>query len=284
MHIKAMEDPIPRGQVCEKILRALPKWFGIESAILDYIKDVRSMETWVALEGSETIGFLSICKHSSATAEIHVMGILPEYHGRKIGNDLILTAEKNLRLQGFRYLTVKTLSASKPNKEYDQTRRFYLRYGFSPLEEFKTLWGESNPCLMLIKSIETDCDVGIKTNVQIVEQFWHHISMQDWDKAKFFLHTNFTALWPQSKERISSAENYININRNYPGNHKVQLLHIFPFQNKTYTTVWITADTGQNTFANSIFQMEDGKIIHLEEYWAEPYPAPEWRNRWVENY
>ena len=101
MQIKTLEDPLQRRQVCEKILRALPKWFGIETAILDYINDVSAMETWVVTQGSEAIGFVSINKHSSDTAEIHVMGILPAFHGRKIGNDLILTAEENLRSQGF---------------------------------------------------------------------------------------------------------------------------------------------------------------------------------------
>ena len=34
---------------------------------------------------------------------------------------------------------------------YDKTRKFYLKYGFTPVEEFKSLWGEHNPCLMMVK-------------------------------------------------------------------------------------------------------------------------------------
>ena len=153
MQIRLLEDPLQRSQVCEKVLRALPLWFGIESSILDYIKNVQTMQTWIVDDSSTAVGFLSINKHNPFTSEIYVMGILPEFHGRKIGYQLIRAAEISLAVQNFKFLTVKTLSESKPNKEYAQTRRFYLRYGFFPVEEFKTLWGEANPCLLLIKNI-----------------------------------------------------------------------------------------------------------------------------------
>ncbi|MES2803634.1 MAG: GNAT family N-acetyltransferase [Bdellovibrionota bacterium] len=159
MKIIQIHDPKEKSRICEKILRALPQWFGIESAILDYIKDVQAMETWVATD-SETIGFISINKHNQHTSEIHVMGLLPDYHGKKIGYELIRLVEESLVAQGFKFLTVKTLSEKHPDKNYDKTRKFYLKYGFTPIEEFKNLWGEHNPCLMMIKNLEpktTDC-------------------------------------------------------------------------------------------------------------------------------
>lgn len=156
MKIHKIEDPIKKSEICEKILRSLPQWFGIESAILDYIKDVQNMDTWVVTNvnsDTDTLGFISINKHNKYTAEVHVMGVLPNYHGKKIGAELICVAEESLVAQGFKFLTVKTLSEKRPDVNYDKTRQFYLKYGFIPIEEFKTLWGEHNPCLMLIKSL-----------------------------------------------------------------------------------------------------------------------------------
>lgn len=152
MQINKIEDTREKGRVCESILRSLSQWFGIESSILEYIKDVGEMETWAAVD-SNAVGFISIKKHNGQTAEIHVMGLLPEFHGRKIGSDLIRAAEGSLISQGFKFLTVKTLSGSHPDVNYDRTRRFYLKCGFTPVEEFKTLWGEHNPCLMMVKSL-----------------------------------------------------------------------------------------------------------------------------------
>jgi GNAT superfamily N-acetyltransferase len=151
MKIIKIDDSNLKSQICDSVLRSLPLWFGIESAIIDYIQDVKRMDTWVAYVDNVAIGFASINKHFSESAEIHVMGIIPEYHRQGLGRQLIEAIEKDLHEKGFKFLTVKTLSESRPNKEYDLTRSFYLKNGFIPLEEFKTLWGESNPCLFLVK-------------------------------------------------------------------------------------------------------------------------------------
>ncbi len=153
MKIEKIIDPNTKSETCNSILRSLPLWFGLEHAIVDYIKDVGSMETWGVFENDVAIGFASINKHFAKSAEIHVMGIRQEFHRRGIGKQLVQLIEKDLRAEGIQFFTVKTLSESKPNKEYDQTRNFYLKAGFTPLEEFKTLWGEDNPCLLLVKNL-----------------------------------------------------------------------------------------------------------------------------------
>ena len=153
MKLIKITDPNLKSEICNSILRSLPLWFGIEAAIVDYVNDVQSMETWAVHEGDFAIGFASINKHFSKSAEIHVMGIRQEFHRKGIGHQLIEAIERDLGSHGFQFLTVKTLSDSRPNKEYDQTRNFYLKSGFTQLEEFKTLWGEANPCLLLVKNL-----------------------------------------------------------------------------------------------------------------------------------
>ncbi|MEC9284227.1 MAG: GNAT family N-acetyltransferase [Bdellovibrionota bacterium] len=153
MEIKKLTNPNVKSEVCNTVLRSLPLWFGIDSAIAAYSKDVISMDTWAAYKNNKVIGFISINKHFSQSAEIQVMAILPQFHRMGIGLKLLRTAENDLRTQGFKFLSVKTLSESCPNEEYKQTRSFYLKSGFTPLEEFKTLWDEQNPCLLLIKSL-----------------------------------------------------------------------------------------------------------------------------------
>lgn len=48
---------------------------------------------------------------------------------------------------------VKTLAPSHPDRNYAKTRAFYQRVGFRPLEELPELWGEANPCLLMVKRI-----------------------------------------------------------------------------------------------------------------------------------
>lgn len=66
---------------------------------------------------------------------------------------LLSEAEKFLAENNFKFLTVKTLSDLSKDENYEKTRRFYFAMGFDHLEVFKTLWDESNPCLMMVKNI-----------------------------------------------------------------------------------------------------------------------------------
>jgi GNAT superfamily N-acetyltransferase len=154
------EDYVIRGPllgqagVCAPILRALPQWFGIEQATLQYIQDIETLPTLTAWVGERAVGFVSFRQHNDYSAEVHVMGVLPEMHRRGIGRALLDRAEQILRQRGIEYLQVKTLSPSHPDEGYARTRAFYQAWGFRPLEEFPDLWGEDNPCLLLVKGIE----------------------------------------------------------------------------------------------------------------------------------
>lgn len=141
------------GHICERILRALPEWFGIEEAILHYIEASQRLPTIVAHTDNHTAGFLSIKQHTPYAAEIYVMAVDPQYHRQGIGRAMVARAEAYLKENNMEFLQVKTLSASHPDPFYAKTRTFYQSIGFRPLEEFPTLWGESNPCLLMIKSL-----------------------------------------------------------------------------------------------------------------------------------
>ncbi|MDP7005752.1 MAG: GNAT family N-acetyltransferase [Phycisphaerales bacterium] len=141
------------GKHVEPILRALPEWFGIEKATLQYIKDADTMPTMLVRDEGEVIGFLTIHMHFPETAEIHCMGILPQFHRQGIGKLMCESLELYLKKNGALYLQVKTLAEQRECEEYERTRKFYLAMGFSPLEVFPTLWDESNPCLVMVKSL-----------------------------------------------------------------------------------------------------------------------------------
>lgn len=157
--IEIHELHVNKGSVCERILRSLPNWFGIEAAIVRYVKDVENMTTFAARVGDEIVGFVSIHPHNDWTSEIHVMGVLESFHSCGIGTRLLATAEDWVRGKKFEFLTVKTVSASSKDPYYAKTREFYLSKGFRPLEEFKTLWDAHNPCLFMAKRLEvsTQC-------------------------------------------------------------------------------------------------------------------------------
>ena len=153
MGVKIKRVKKGRGRICNDILRSLPDWFGIESAIRRFASDSEKMPTFVAYVEGKPIGFASLHLHNRWTAEIHVMGVRPEFHGKGIGGKLLGESEKFLRKRRFKFLSVKTLGPSRADKWYEKTRKFYFSAGFRPVEEFKTFWSKSNPCLLMIKSL-----------------------------------------------------------------------------------------------------------------------------------
>ena len=159
MGISLSDFELGAGASCERILRALPGWFGIEAAIVQYVQDIDGMPTLLARDGDQVIGFLASNRHFPHSAEIHVMAILPAYHRHGIGRQLVVRLEDLLTRDGVRWLQVKTLSPARENEEYRGTRKFYASLGFEPHEEFKTLWGEANPCLQMLKWLDSPREI-----------------------------------------------------------------------------------------------------------------------------
>ena len=153
MKLTVREISEGRGSICEAHLRALPKWFGIDLALRNYVAEVETMPMYGAFQGDRVAGFVSLHTRNEATTEVHVMAVMPEFHRQGVGRVLIDTAVDRTRARGGRLLSVKTVGPSRENIEYRATRRFYLAQGFLPVEEFPTLWGTENPCRLLVKIV-----------------------------------------------------------------------------------------------------------------------------------
>ena len=139
--------------ICTHILRSLPAWFGIEEDIIHYSTEIDNLPTWLACEEEHVIGFVSLKQHTPYSAEVFVMGILPESHRKGIGKALINQVQEWLKSRSVEYLQVKTLGSTRSDAGYAKTRAFYEAMGFRPLEEFKQIWDEDNPCLIMVKKI-----------------------------------------------------------------------------------------------------------------------------------
>jgi len=151
--IAAVDSPEEKSRICLSVLRALPEWFGVESAIQGYTSSVRPLPFFVARKDGRDVGFLSLKQNTACTMEIHVMGVLKECHRRGIGTVLLAQAERHGQENGMEFLTVKTLDESVPCDSYEKTRQFYRQAGFKPLEVFPLFWNAENPCLFLVKQI-----------------------------------------------------------------------------------------------------------------------------------
>ena len=138
--------------------------------------------------------------------------------------------------------------------------------------------------------------MGLKneTALDTVINLWKHFDNQEWDKAKSLLSDDFKATWPQSKEKIISPNNFIEMNRTYPGSHKIEVLgtqhsyDVWEHVDEVTTQVFIQSKMPDGKkmelYGVSFFRIMDEKIISATEFWADTYPAPEWRKQYVETY
>lgn len=123
---------------------------------------------------------------------------------------------------------------------------------------------------------------------------WNLLSQRQWDEAKELLAKDFEAWWPQSREKMN-RDNFIEVNRTYPGTHKIEVLDVrdsydrSDHTNKITTVVHIKSQMPDGNdvelYATSFFDVNsDNLITEVIEYWADVYDAPEWRKHLVERF
>lgn len=121
----------------------------------------------------------------------------------------------------------------------------------------------------------------IPTNPHTVESLWHAFDRFEFEAVAPLLHDDFVLEWPQSGERIHGRDNFIAINKHYPGQWRITINRMVACGDEVVTE--ITATYGDQTaHAVSFFQLKDGKILHIREYWPDPMEAQSWRTQWVE--
>lgn len=148
-----LDDTAERSRICREILTGLPEWFAIREAIDGYADAVASMPMFVAWSSDRPAGFIAVAKHNQWSAEIHVMAVVAGLHRCGVGRALVAHAEEFLLETGVEYLMLRTLSDRHPSPEYARTREFYFALGFRPLVEDRAIWGDENPCVILVKRL-----------------------------------------------------------------------------------------------------------------------------------
>ena len=153
MEVRRVENSDEKTNITLRIMHSLPAWFNPPEDIDKKAIIHREYPFFAAYDDNKPVGFIALKIHNEHTAEIFNIGVLEQYHRQGIGRRLLEAAERYCADNGYTYLTVKTLDVSAEYEPYERTRLFYKKMGFIPLEVFKTLWNEENPCLFLVKRL-----------------------------------------------------------------------------------------------------------------------------------
>lgn len=146
--IERRADPV----AVDRILRALPSWFGIESAIQEYVAEAAVKPSYLAISHDSVVGIALISRHYPESAELFLIAVDPEHRSRGVGSALIDAIESDLAADGVTMLQVKTVGESFEDAGYAATRAFYRARGFVPLQELSNIdW--DGPTLISVKQL-----------------------------------------------------------------------------------------------------------------------------------
>jgi hypothetical protein len=117
----------------------------------------------------------------------------------------------------------------------------------------------------------------------LIERYLHAATAQDFDDLRQIFADDVAIEWPQSGEHFRGKEACVNIFANYPGGSP-RLMGISRVMGEG--NLWIgeaeVMYPGERRYMIvGIFELRDGKVVHEVDYFAEPFPAPEWRKQYL---
>lgn len=117
----------------------------------------------------------------------------------------------------------------------------------------------------------------------VVREFWSLMGTNDFALLAKVLSTELLVEWPQTNELIRGPTNYIRMNQEYPshGPWVFAVERLVAAGREVVTHVRVT-DGVQRAEALSFFEVGDGKIVRLVEFWPQEYTASSNRSHLVE--
>jgi hypothetical protein len=88
--------------------------------------------------------------------------------------------------------------------------------------------------------------------------------------------------YPQSGERILGRSNLQALRSHHPGKPAgFNVKRILGKGDLWSRNIRITYQ-GRSAYTVSIMEFRDGKVVHETQYFADPFEAPAWRSKWVQ--
>ncbi|MET7988670.1 MULTISPECIES: nuclear transport factor 2 family protein [unclassified Streptomyces] len=117
-----------------------------------------------------------------------------------------------------------------------------------------------------------------------VESYWATADARDWEAFAELLTEDVVYTLPQTRERISGRERYVEFNREYPGDWHVRIERVMAEPGQAVT--WTRFTVGLEEMHAITFFTTDarGRIATVTDFWPEPYEPPAGRDHLAERY
>lgn len=200
------------------------------------------------------VGFL-VLKTLSHAMRLNHFYIDPTEQRRGIGHRVLqwVCAEADRRQLPVELLALKGSAAN----------RFYLRHGF-------VATGEG----------EWDVDyvrMPLWPSVRVVRSLWAALQARDWAAARRLMRDDMVAVWWTSGERFESADAFVAVQAKYPEGWAIRLIECERLEDGRVMSLVRVDHAPDVYYATSLFKVDDGLILGIDEYWATAEPPPAWR-------
>jgi len=117
---------------------------------------------------------------------------------------------------------------------------------------------------------------------EIIKELWKYFDERKFDKAKELLHKEFKGYWKTTLEIFETRDNFIEVNKMYPGNWRTQLQKVEMTENGAVSVTYVYSKESENKFyATTFYKFKDNLIYRIEEYWATCEKSSSWRNKYI---
>ena len=120
-------------------------------------------------------------------------------------------------------------------------------------------------------------------NRRLVERFWAAMGENDWRAVAGLFTDGFVLEWPQSGELIRGRDGFVAVNEQYPaaGRWRFAVHRIVADDDGAASDVSVT-DGAIDARVQTFFEIRDGRIARIVEFWPEPFEPAAWRAPLVE--
>jgi hypothetical protein len=112
-----------------------------------------------------------------------------------------------------------------------------------------------------------------KDTKSIVDAHWACANARDWDGFAALLSPKLHYEVPQTREYIESGEGYLELFSTWPGNWSAVIKQLVCEGQKAICVVDFVVESETLT-GISVFEVSDGLIVSVTDYWPEPYEPP----------
>ncbi|HET6985250.1 MAG TPA: nuclear transport factor 2 family protein [Kribbella sp.] len=115
----------------------------------------------------------------------------------------------------------------------------------------------------------------------VVGRYFATMAARDWDAFGTLVSEDVTYEMPQTRERIRGRENYLQFNREYPGDWTCTLTRLIA--DGTTAAGTMNFAVGDEELVGLVyFELDGGLITRITDFWPEPYEPPAGREHLVE--